>query len=132
MVVSPSAANIGTPHRHNGKAETATLRFINTRLALRIVEAMRPLPVHLFFALNPQHTLHPLRITGVLPFTTALALWHWRPPRDRPPLWIQERIGLQFHQPRITQSHRGVEPLESFRATYTKRRTANVITALTS
>ena len=63
MVVSPSAANIGTPHRHNGKAETATLRFINTRLALRIVEAMRPLPVHLFFALNPQHTLHPLRIT---------------------------------------------------------------------
>ena len=28
--------------------------------------------------------------------------------------WIHERIGLQFHQPRITQSHRGVEPLRSF------------------
>ena len=28
--------------------------------------------------------------------------------------WIHERIGLQFHQPRITQSHRGVEPLQSF------------------
>ena len=46
--------------------------------------------------------------------------------------WIHERIGFQFHQPRITQSHRGVEPLESFRATYIKRRTTNVITALTS
>ena len=46
--------------------------------------------------------------------------------------WIHERIGLQFHQPPITQSHRGVEPLESFRATYIRRRTTNVIIALTS
>src|SRR5262249_47671807 len=89
MVMSPSAANIATPHRHNGKAEAATPRFINTRLALRIVEAMRPLPVHLFFALNPQLSTR-FALHGVLPFTTALALWHWRPPRDRPPLWIHD------------------------------------------
>jgi hypothetical protein len=49
-----------------------------------------------------------------------------------PAQWIHERIGLQFHQLAITQSHRGVEPLESFRATYIKRRTTNVKIALTS